>query len=89
MFEKIKDAILSKVLSSLLPKYAARYEREIRNIAMAINALLVAFNAAIPLLPDGEMEERAYRNLDYIRDYYNDVLRYLKDYAGLDLRDYF
>jgi hypothetical protein len=84
MFDKLKSALLSKLLSSLLPKYALKYEGDIRRIVLAVNMILAALRVALPLIPDAT-EKQIKDHLDYLEAQYRKALAALKDYAGLDL----
>lgn len=84
MLDKIKSALLSKLLSSLLPKYAKKYEGDIRRIVLAVNMILAALRVALPLIPDAT-EKQIKEHVDYLEAQYRKALSALKDYTGLDL----
>ena len=86
MIDKIKSALLSKLLSSLLPKYAKKYEGDIRRIVLAANMIIAALRVALPLIPDAT-EKQIQSHLDYLEAQYRKALAALKDYAGLDLAE--
>ncbi len=84
MLDKIKSALLSKLISSLLPKYAKKYEGDIRRVVLAVNMILAAVRVALPLIPDAT-EKQIKDHLDYLEGQYRKALLVLKDYTGLDL----
>jgi hypothetical protein len=86
MFDKLKNALLSKLLSSFLPKYVRKYEGDIRRVVLAANMVIAALRVALPLIPDAT-EQKLKDHLDYIEGQYRKALALLKDYTGLDLSE--
>ena len=86
LFGSLRDKILSKLLSSLLPKYALKYEGDVRRVVLGVNMLIAALYVALPLVPDAA-EKKMGEELDYLNRRWKDLLGLANQYLKLDLSE--
>lgn len=86
LFGSLKDKLLTKLISSLLPKYVLKHEVDIRKIVISVNMLIMALNIALPTLPDG-LEAKVRKELDFITAKWRSLISLAEKYLGVKFSD--
>jgi hypothetical protein len=83
LFGSLKDKLLAKLITSLLPKYVLKYEVDVRKIVISVNMLILALNIALPTLPEAKVK----KELDFITGKWRSLISLVEKYIGIKFSD--